>query len=624
VVEAGKQDATEASVPEADDTSSAPALPLVELPQNLSVRLLAELVGVSVIEVIKRLMRSGIMANINQVIDYEVAAQAAASLGYEVKPQPQAARKSASVIGEIKKQQLLVEGGGNLKPRPPVITIMGHVDHGKTRLLDAIRQTSVMDTEAGGITQHIGAYQVEVSGQKITFLDTPGHEAFTAMRARGAQVTDITVLVVAADDGVKPQTLEAIDHARAAGVPIVVAINKIDRPGANLDLVKQQLADAGLVVEDWGGDVVCVLTSAKAKEGISELLESLLLVAEMENLRADPSQSAKGVVIEAEMDKKKGPLATVLVHDGTLKPNDMVAVGATSGRVKAMFNDAGRRMRRARPSTPVVLLGLHSVPQVGAPVVLLGLHNVPQVGDTLTVVSGERQARALVEQHQKEAGLILKPVSLTNLFDQISSGRVKELNIILKADVQGSIEPIKASIEKLATDEVQVNALHSDSGNVTESDVMLASASKGLIVAFNTGVAAGAQRAAEAEGVSIRHYNVIYNLVDDVEKALKGMLEPKYVEVILGRAEVRAVFPRGKKGKVAGVYITEGKAKRDAPVRVRRSDKVLVESVASSLRRFKDDVKEVAAGYECGVGINDFNEFEVRDILEFFSREKVD
>jgi translation initiation factor IF-2 len=609
VVEAGKQDATEASVPEADDTSSAPALPLVELPQNLSVRLLAELVGVSVIEVIKRLMRSGIMANINQVIDYEVAAQAAASLGYEVKPQPQAARKSASVIGEIKKQQLLVEGGGNLKPRPPVITIMGHVDHGKTRLLDAIRQTSVMDTEAGGITQHIGAYQVEVSGQKITFLDTPGHEAFTAMRARGAQVTDITVLVVAADDGVKPQTLEAIDHARAAGVPIVVAINKIDRPGANLDLVKQQLADAGLVVEDWGGDVVCVLTSAKAKEGISELLESLLLVAEMENLRADPSQSAKGVVIEAEMDKKKGPLATVLVHDGTLKPNDMVAVGATSGRVKAMFNDAGRRMRRARPSTPVVLLGLHSV---------------PQVGDTLTVVSGERQARALVEQHQQEVGAAMKPVSLTNLFDQISSGRVKELNIILKADVQGSIEPIRASIEKLATDEVQVHILHSDSGNVTESDVMLASASRGIIVAFNTGVAAGAQLAAEAERVSIRHYNVIYNLVDDVEKALKGMLDPKYVEVILGRAEVRAVFSRGKKNKVAGVYITEGKVKRDAPVRVRRGDKVLVESVVSSLKRFKDDAKEVVAGYECGVGIKDFNEFDVGDILEFFSREKVD
>jgi translation initiation factor IF-2 len=571
--------------------------------------MLAELAGVSVIEVIKRLMRNGIMANINQVIDYEVAAQAAADLGYEVKPQPQAARKSTSVIGEIKRQQLLVEGGGNLKPRPPVITIMGHVDHGKTRLLDAIRQTNIMDTEAGGITQHIGAYQVEVSGQKITFLDTPGHEAFTAMRARGAQVTDITVLVVAADDGVKPQTLEAIDHARAAGVPIVVAINKIDRPGANPDLVKQQLADAGLVVEDWGGDIVCVLTSAKAKEGISELLENLLLVAEMENLRADPSQPAKGVVIEAEMDRKKGPLATVLVHDGTLKPNDMVAVGATSGRVKAMFNDAGRRMRRARPSTPVVLLGLHSV---------------PQVGDTLTVVSGERQARALVEQHQKEVGATPKPVNLTNLFDQISSGRVKELNIILKADVQGSIEPIKASIEKLATDEVQVHVLHSDSGNVTESDVMLASASKGLIVAFNTGVAAGAQRAAEAEGVSIRHYNVIYNLVDDVEKALKGMLEPKYVEVILGRAEVRAVFSRGKKSKVAGVYITEGKVKRDSPVRVRRSDKVLVEAVVSSLKRFKDDVKEVAAGYECGVGIKDFNEFEVGDILEFFSREKVD
>jgi translation initiation factor IF-2 len=605
VVEAGKQGDIAGSAGQGADKEA--AVTSVEIPHTLSVRQLAELLRVSVIGVIKQLMKNGIMANINQVIDYDAASEVATSFGYKAQPQPQAARKAASVISEIKKQQLLVEEPGNLKPRPPVITIMGHVDHGKTRLLDAIRQTNVMDTEAGGITQHIGAYQVEVEGQKITFLDTPGHEAFTAMRARGAQVTDITVLVVAADDGVKPQTLEAIDHAQAAGVPIVVAINKTDKPSANPDAVKQQLADAGLIIEEWGGDTVCVLTSAKAKEGIPELLENLLLVAEMENLRADPSQPAKGVVIEARLDKAMGPLATVLIHDGNLRPSDMVVVGTTWGRVKAMFNDTGKRVRKAKPSTPVVILGLHSI---------------PQVGDTLTAVSDERRARVLVEELQKEAGLAPKSLSLTNLFDQISAGRVKELNIVFKADVQGSIEPIRTSLERLGTDEVQVNIIHSGSGNVAESDVMLASASKGLIIAFNTKVEAGAQRVAEAEGLDIRHYNVIYDLVGDVEKALKGMLEPKYVEVIEGRAEVRAIFPATKRIKVAGVYVTEGKVTRDVQARIRRDNEVVAESVVSSLRRFKDDVKEVAAGYECGVGIKDFNDFQVGDILEFFSRQK--
>jgi len=605
VAEAGKQGDIAGSAGQGTDKEA--AVTSVEIPHTLSVRQLAELLRVSVIGVIKQLMKNGIMANINQVIDYDAASEVATSFGYKAQPQPQAARKAASVISEIKKQQLLVEEPGNLKPRPPVITIMGHVDHGKTRLLDAIRQTNVMDTEAGSITQHIGAYQVEVEGQKITFLDTPGHEAFTAMRARGAQVTDITVLVVAADDGVKPQTLEAIDHARAAGVPIVVAINKTDKPSANPDAVKQQLADAGLIIEEWGGDTVCVLTSAKAKEGIPELLENLLLVAELENLRADPSQPAKGVVIEARLDKTMGPLATVLIHDGNLRPSDMVVVGTTWGRVKAMFNDTGKRVRKAKPSTPVVILGLHSI---------------PQVGDTLTAVSDERRARVLVEELQKEAGLAPKSLSLTNLFDQISAGRVKELNIVFKADVQGSIEPIRTSLERLGTDEVQVNIIHSGSGNVTESDVMLASASKGLIIAFNTKAEAGAQRVAEAEGLDIRHYSVIYDLVGDVEKALKGMLEPKYVEVIEGRAEVRAIFPATKRIKVAGVYVTEGKVTRDVQARIRRDNEVVAESVVSSLRRFKDDVKEVAAGYECGVGIKDFNDFQVGDILEFFSRQK--
>jgi len=579
---------------------------LIELPHTLSVRQLADLLKVSVVDVIKQLMRGGIMANINQVIDYEAAAAVASGMGYKAQPQPQAARKAASVISEIKKQQLSAEAG-NLKPRPPVITIMGHVDHGKTRLLDAIRQTNVMDSEAGGITQHIGAYQVEVNGQKITFLDTPGHEAFTAMRARGAQVTDITVLVVAADDGVKPQTLEAIDHAKAAGVPIVVAINKMDKPEANPDVVKQQLADAELMIEEWGGDIICVPTSAKNKEGIDTLLENLLLVAEIENLRADPSQPAKGVVIEAEMDKSKGPLATVLVHDGTLKPGDMVVVGNTWGRVKAMFNDAGKRVRKAKPSTPVVILGLHSV---------------PQVGDMLSVVSDEKQARALVEKQQQQEGAVSTVVSLTNILDQIDAGHIKELNIVLKADVQGSIEPIRNSLEKLSTDKVQVRLIHSSSGNITESDVMLAIASRGLIIAFNTSVETGAQRQSEAEGINIRHYNVIYNLVDDVEKALKGMLEPEYVEVIDGRAEVRAIFSSSKKKGVAGTYVTEGRVLRGALIRIRRGDKVLAESTVDSLRRFKDDVKEVTTGYECGISAKGYNDFHVGDILEFYSRRK--
>lgn len=597
--------------PEVSDSSSSPKAPLIEIPHALSVRQLAELLPISAIDIIKRLMKNGIMANINQVIDHETAAAIATDIGYEVRLKPQTTRKSANVIGEIKRQQLQSEEISGLQPRPPVVTIMGHVDHGKTRLLDAIRQTNVMATEVGGITQYIGAYQVEVNGQKITFLDTPGHEAFTAMRARGAQATDITILVVAADDGVMPQTLEAIDHARAAGVPIMVAINKIDKPEANPELVKQQLADAGLLIEEWGGDTVCILTSAKEKEGISELLENLLVVAEMENLRANSSQPAVGVVIEANLDKTKGPLATVLVHDGTLRLGDTVVIGTTWGRVKAMFNDIGKRVRKAGPATPVELLGLNSV---------------PQVGDTLTAVAGEHQAQALIQKRQLEtqpgSSLTPKSVSLDNLFDQISAGRVKELNVILKADVQGSIEPIRSSLEQLGAEEVKVRVIHSGSGNITESDVMLAIASKGLIIGFNVDSEPGARRLADVEGVGIRHYNIIYNLVDDVDKALKGMLEPSYVEVIDGRAEVRAIFSVGRKETAAGVYVTEGKVTRGVSTRLRRGEEVVVESVASSLRRFKDNVKEVTAGYECGVAIEDFNEFQVGDILEFFRREK--
>ncbi len=577
-----------------------PEAKLIEIPHSIAVRNLADLLQTSAVAVIKQLMRNGIFANINQVIDYEAAAAVAVNLGYEAHPEPRAAR-----AGESKRYQPQEEDVSGLKLRPPVVTIMGHVNHGKTRLLDAIRQTNVMATEAGGITQHIGAYQVEVNGQKITFLDTPGHEAFTVMRARGAQVTDITVLVVAADDGVMPQTLEAIDHARAAGVPIVVAINKIDKPEANPDTVKQQLADAGLVIEEWGGDVVSVAISAKEKKGISELLDNLLVVAEMEELKADPSRPAVGVVIEAEMDKSRGPMATVLIQTGTLKVGDTVVVGSTWGRVRAMFNDMGKRVRKAEPSLPVAIMGLDSL---------------PQVGDTLTAVAGEHQARALIQKHQQE--MAPKAVSLDNLFDQISAGQVKELNVILKADVQGSIEPIRSSLERLATEQVQVRIIHSGSGNITESDVMLAIASKGLIIGFGAGDEAGARRLADVEGIDIRSYDVIYNLVDDVEKALKGMLEPTYEEVIEGRAEVKEVFSSGKKRKIAGVAVSEGKVSRGASLRVRRGEQVVAESVVASLRRFKDDVKEVASGYECGVGIKDFEEFEVGDILEFFRKER--
>jgi translation initiation factor IF-2 len=579
--------------------SGEPETKLVEIPHSVAVRHLAELLGISAVDVIKQLMRNGIFANINQVIDFETAAAVATNLGYEAHPETRTARAS-----ESKRYQPQEEEASGLKLRPPVVTIMGHVNHGKTRLLDAIRETNVMDTEAGGITQHIGAYQVEVNGQKITFLDTPGHEAFTVMRARGAQVTDITILVVAADDGVMPQTLEAIDHARAAGVPIVVAINKIDKAEANAETVKQQLADAGLVVEEWGGEVVSVPISAKEKKGISELLDNLLVVAEMEELKADPSRPAVGVVIEAEMDKSRGPMATVLIQTGTLRVGDTVVVGITWGRIRAMFNDVGKRVRKAEPSMPVAILGLDSL---------------PQVGDSLNAVPSEQQARALIQKHQQT--MAPRAVSLDNLFDQINTGEVKELNVICKADVQGSIEPIRSSLERLGTDKVQVRIIHSSSGNITESDVMLAIASKGLIIGFGTGIEAGAKRLADVEGVDIRSYDVIYNLVDDVEKALKGMLEPTYVEVIDGRAEVKAVFP-SKKMKVAGVAITDGKATRGAQVRVRRGDKVVIESTVASLRRFKDDVKEVATGYECGVGLKDFDDFAVGDILEFFRKEK--
>ncbi len=581
----------------------------IELPHSSSVRQLADLLQISAIELIKQLMRQGIMANINQAIDYETAATAAAAYDYEAHPQPRTVRRPTSASEMRKHRQLQGEETSNLQLRPPVVTVMGHVNHGKTRLLDAIRQTNVMATEAGGITQHIGAYQTTVNGQKITFLDTPGHEAFTAMRAHGAQITDITILVVAADDGIMPQTTEAIDHARAAGVPIVVAINKIDKPDANPERVKQQLADAGLLIEEWGGDTICVPISAKEKIGITELLENLLVVAEVEELKANPSGPATGVVIEAEMDRSRGPLATVLINNGTLKLGDTVVVGTTWGRVRAMFNDLSKQVKKAGPAMPVELLGLSSV---------------PQAGEILTAVSNEHQAQALIENYKAERKekALPKAVSLNNLYDQITTGQVKGLNVILKTDVQGSIEPIRSSLEHLGTDKVQVRIIHTGTGNVSESDVMLATASKGLVIGFGVNIEEGARRLANTEGIDIRQYSIIYNLIDDVDKALKGLLEPEYVEVLEGRAEVRAVFPAPKGVQVAGVYVTEGRISRNASVRVRRGEEMVHESTVSSLKRFKDDAREVTTGYECGIGIKDFSKFQVGDTLESFRIEK--
>jgi translation initiation factor IF-2 len=583
-----------------DNKQNAP----LELPRALSVRQLADLLGVTPVDIIKELMRRGIMANINQVVDYDTASAISAELGFETRPQPIAAQ-AASVISEIKRQQKTIGEAGSLKTRPPVVTIMGHVDHGKTRLLDAIRKANVMESEAGGITQHIGAYQVKLGEQKITFLDTPGHEAFTAMRARGARVTDITILVVAADDGVMPQTLEAIDHARAAGVPIIVAVNKIDKVGSNPDHVKKQLSEAGLLCEEWGGDTICVHTSAMSGEGIPELLENILLVAEMEELKADANLLARGVVVEARLDKNRGPMATVLVHDGSLRLEDNIAAGTTWGRVRAMFDSTGRRMRRANPSTPVAVLGLHDIPEVGDPVVAF---------------NSEQEARAFVQRKTQERQT--QTVNLSSVFEQIEEGEVKELAVALKVDVQGSLEPVKNSLEKLSTEKVRVTIIRSGAGNVTESDVMLAVASKGLIIAFNTGIEAGAQKLADSENIDIRSYRIIYEMIEDVEKALKGLLAPQIIEVVEGVCEVRAVFPSGKKSKVAGVYVVEGTVTRDAMARVKRGDKVVAQSPITGLKRFKDDVRNVPAGYECGVDLKDFNAFQVGDIIEVVRKQK--
>ena len=571
------------------------ALPQIELPPSITVKRLADTLKVEPVKVIKQLMRKGIMANVNQAIDFDTATTVALGFGY-----------SAREKIELQILPSLEGLGDKLQIRSPVITVMGHVDHGKTTLLDAIRKTNVTAHEAGAITQHIGAYQTTVDGRKITFLDTPGHEAFTAMRARGAQATDIVVLVVAADDGIMPQTVEAIDHAKAAKVPIVVAINKIDKPDANPERVKQQLTDLGLIIEEWGGDVVCVPISAKKEQGISDLLENLFLVADILELKADPNCTAEGVVIEAKLDKTKGPLATLLVQKGTLEVSNIVVAGNTWGKIKAMFNDKGKRIKKAEPSTPVKVLGINGV---------------PRSGEIFTVVTDEHQARSTGDKYA--AMRVREPLSLSTLSSQVSAGKVKELNVILKTDAHGSIEPIKNSIERLGTEKARAKVIHAASGSITESDVLLASASKGIVIGFNSDPAPGAQQLAEAEGVSIQRYDVIYRLEEDVGKTLKGMLEPTYAEVLGGRAEVRAIFTASKYGKVAGVYVKEGKVWRDAKVKVLRQNKVVCESRLSSLRRFKEGVTEVVAGLECGIGMEGFTDFYTGDIIEFYRKERV-
>jgi translation initiation factor IF-2 len=592
---------------------------LVSIPDKVTVRDLAALLEASPIEVMKLLISSGIMANINQTIDYDTAAIVATDLGFEIQQELPPAVEEAppplapTVPEEVPLRDIYAqEAPEDLKPRSPVVTVMGHVDHGKTSLLDYIRHTNVVAGEAGGITQHIGAYQVERNGEKITFIDTPGHEAFTAMRARGAQVTDIAVLVVAADDGVMPQTNEAIDHARAANVPIVVAINKMDRASADPERVKKQLADLGLPVEEWGGSTIAVPVSAKQGTGIDTLLEMILLVAEMSDLRANPDRRAMGTVIEGKLDRSRGPSATLLVQNGTLRVGDYIVIGETYGRIRAMFNEAGKRMKTASPSIPVVVLGLS---------------NVPQAGDTFKVVSDEKTARALAaeraELRRAEEQGPVRALSLDDIYAQMQAGAMKELNVILKADVQGALEPVANSLEKLGDEDLRVRIIHQGAGKITESDISLAIASEAIVIGFNVQAEPAARAMAETEGVQIRYYQVIYKLIEDIDKALKGLLEPVYEKVVIGHAEVRAIFRISRTGKVAGVYIEDGTVKRNARVTVLRDSEEIYDGTITSLKRFTEDVTEVTNGLECGIGLDNFQDFEEGDILEVYTKERV-
>ena len=578
---------------------------VIEIGDTITVKELCEKLGKPANDVIKNLIFLGVMAGVNQEIDFATAEKLCEK--YEVLVEK---KENEVELEAFEEDTDVVEE--NLVKRPPIVTIMGHVDHGKTSLLDAIRHAKVTASEAGGITQHIGAYTVSLNGEKITFLDTPGHEAFTAMRARGAQVTDIVILVVAADDGIMPQTKEAINHCKAADVPMIVAINKIDRPGANIDRVKQELTEHGLVSEDWGGDTICVPVSAKTGENLESLLEMVLLTAEMQELTADPNRKAKGTVIEAKLDKGRGSVASLLIQNGTLNVGDSILVGSTYGRIRAMFDDRGKKIKSAGPSIPVEILGLSEV---------------PAAGDRFIVCKDEKTARNMAELRKQkikaDSHQASNRVSLEDLYSQIQEGKVKELAIVVKADVQGSVEAIRQSLEKLSTDDVKVRVIHGAVGAITETDVTLAAASNALVIGFNVRPDGNATVQAEKENIEIKTYRIIYDAIEDVKSAMIGMLEPEYKEVVNGKAEVRMTYKISNVGTIAGCYVTDGKIVRNSEIRVIRDGIVIFESTLASLKRFKDDAKEVAKGYECGLSVEKFNDLKEGDVIESFTMEAI-
>ncbi|NLL81912.1 MAG: translation initiation factor IF-2 [Tissierellia bacterium] len=579
---------------------------IIDIENNIIVRDFAEKLGVTSSKVISKLIALGVMATQNETIDVEVASIIAEEFGVEVNI------ISADETEDDEFELDFEDKEEDLKPRPPVVTVMGHVDHGKTSLLDAIRNTSVTKGEAGGITQHIGASTSNINGKKIVFLDTPGHEAFTSMRARGAQITDIAILVVAADDGVMPQTIEAIAHAKAANVPIIVAINKIDKPGADIDRIKQELVEHGLVPEDWGGDTITVPISAKQNIGIDDILEMILIVAEMQELKANPNRKAVGTIIEAQLDKGRGPIATVLVQKGTLEVGDIVVSGTASGRIRAMFDDKGKKVKKATPSTPVLILGLS---------------DVPNSGDILNAVEDEKKARLIADSrkdHLRQQMTSSYKVSLDDLFERIKEGEIKDLNIIIKADGRGSIEALAQSLEKLDTDEVRISIIHSGVGGISENDIMLASASNAIVIGFNVRPNLNAINSAKKEEVDIRTYRVIYEAIEDIQAAVKGMHAPKVVEEVLGRAEVRATFRLPNNNTVAGIYVLDGKITRNSNIRLLRNDVVVHEGEVSSLKRFKDDAREVMSGYEAGLGLTNYNDIKEGDLLEAYILKEVE
>lgn len=577
----------------------------IEVPKTMTVGEFAELIGQQPNTLIIELMNHSIMATINQNIDFDTMKKLSEKYGVAIK-------KEVIEADTLYAEENFEDNKKDLKYRPPIVTVMGHVDHGKTTLLDAMRSTAITAEEAGGITQHIGASEVNVHGKKIVFLDTPGHESFTSLRARGAQITDIAILVVAADDSVMPQTIEAIDHAKAAGVPIIVAINKMDVPGANPDRVIKELSENGILVEDWGGDVIAVRVSALQNEGIDELLEMILLVTEMEELKANPNRPGIGTVIEAELEKGRGPVATVIVNKGTMRVGDSVTVGKTSGRIRAMYNYKGKKIKKATPATPVEIAGLS---------------DVPQAGEKIYVTKDDQRARELADYRKQkmrdEKMKSKKHVSLDDLFNQIKDGELKKLNIIIKADAHGSIEALRGSLNKISNDEVKINIIHANIGTISEADVALASASNAIIIGFNVRPLASVKQTATAEGVDIRTYRIIYNAINDVKDAMVGMLEPEFVEEVLGQAEVRDTFKVSNIGTIAGSYVIDGKIIRNAKARLLRNGVIVYEGEISSLKRFKDDAKEVVKGYECGIMLEKYDDIKVGDIIEAFHDKEV-